>query len=101
MRALMTARMGRLGEAQRDLEIDRPFVSGMHVMGSSTMIPLGADLARVRGEREHQCVSLVHAIDIARKSGLGNFVAFSMAEAAFGAWLTGEDAEFHQHALTL
>jgi DNA-binding SARP family transcriptional activator len=36
-----------------------------------------------------------------RKSGLSNFIALDEAEATFGAWLAGDEAEFLQYALAL
>ncbi|MEA2664223.1 MAG: hypothetical protein QOI11_1167 [Candidatus Eremiobacteraeota bacterium] len=101
LRSLMTARMGRLSEAERDLEAAWPFVNAMHVMGSGTLATLGADVERVRGNRVSEREKLERAIDHSRKSGLSNFIARDEAEAAFGAWLAGDDADYTQHAFAL
>ncbi len=101
LRSLMTARMGRLSEAERDLEAAWPFVNAMHVMGSGTLVTLGADVERVRGNRVSEREKLERAIEHSRKSGLSNFIARDEAEAAFGAWLAGDDADYTQHAFAL
>lgn len=101
LRSLMTARMGRLSEAERDLEAAWPFVNAMHVMGSGTLSALGADVERVRGNRVAEREKLERAIEHGRKSGLSNFIARDEAEAAFGAWLAGDDADYTQHAFAL
>ncbi len=101
LRSLMTARMGRLSEAERDLEAAWPFVNAMHVMGSGTLATLGADVERVRGNRVAEREKLERAIEHSRRSGLSNFIARDEAEAAFGAWLAGDDADYTQHAFAL
>ncbi len=101
LRSLMTARMGRLREAERDLEAAWPFINAMHVMGSGTLATLGADVARVRGDRRTEREKLARALEHSRKSGLSNFIARDEAEAAFGAWLAGDDADYTQHGFAL
>jgi DNA-binding SARP family transcriptional activator/ATP/maltotriose-dependent transcriptional regulator MalT len=101
LRSLMTARMGRLSEAERDLEAAWPFVNAMHVMGSGTLATLGADVERVRGNRVSEREKLERAIEHSRRSGLSNFIARDEAEAAFGAWLAGDDADYTQHGFAL
>ncbi len=101
LRSLMTARMGRLREAERDLEAAWPFINAMHVMGSGTLVTLGADVERVRGDRIAEREKLERALDHSRKSGLSNFIARDEAEAAFGAWLAGDDADYTQHGFAL
>ncbi|HTV74010.1 MAG TPA: BTAD domain-containing putative transcriptional regulator [Candidatus Acidoferrales bacterium] len=101
MRSLMTARMGRLSEAQRDLDAAWPLISTMYVMASGTLVTMGGDIARARGDRETERTLIERAIETARKSGLSNFIAFDEAEATFGAWLAGDEAEFLQYAFAL
>ncbi len=101
LRSLMTARMGRLDEAERDLEAAWPFVNATHVMGSGTLVTLGADIERVRGNRIAEREKLERAIEHSRKSALSNFIARDEAEAAFGAWLAGDEADYTQHAFAL
>ena len=101
LRSLMTARLGRLREAERDFEVAWPFINAMHVMASGTLITLAADVARVRGDRIGEREKIERGIEHIRKSGLSNFVAFDEAEATFGAWLAGDDADYTQHAFAL
>ncbi len=101
LRAVLQARMGRLDEAERGLRAALPFTQGMDVMASGTYLTLGADIARVRGERtlERQCIE--HSLEHARRSVLPNFVAFDLAEATFGAWFAGEDTLFERRLYEL
>src|ERR1700681_3554372 len=101
LRSLMTARLGRTNEAEFELEAAWPFINGMPLMAGGTLVTLGADVARVRGDRASERDRLGRAIEYARSTGFGNFVAFYEAEATFGAWLAGEDADFVQHAFAL
>ncbi len=101
LRSLMTARLGRLREAERDLEAAWPFVSAMTVMAGGTQLTLGADIARVRGDRATERERLARAIEYARATGFGNFIAFYEAEATLGAWLAGDDAAYEHHGFAL
>jgi DNA-binding SARP family transcriptional activator/tetratricopeptide (TPR) repeat protein len=101
LRSLMTARLGRTNEAEFELEAAWPFINGMPLMAGGTLVTLGADVARVRGDRASERERLERAIEYARATGFGNFVAFYEAEATFGAWLAGEDGDFVQHAFAL
>ena len=101
LRSLMTARLGRLNEAERDLEACWPFLSEMHVMASGTLLTLGADIARVRGDRAGERERIERAIEHVRRTGFSNFIAFDEAEATFGAWLAGDDVDLTQHAFSL
>jgi DNA-binding SARP family transcriptional activator len=101
LRSLMTARLGRTKEAEFDLEAAWPFVNGMPLMAGGTLVTLGADVARVRGDRASERERIERAIEYARSTGFGNFVAFYEAEATFGAWFAGDDTEFVQHAFAL
>jgi DNA-binding SARP family transcriptional activator len=101
LRSLMTARLGRTNEAEFELEAAWPFINGMPLMAGGTLVTLGADIARVRGDRASERERLERAIEYARSTGFGNFVAFYEAEATFGAWLAGDDADFVQHAFAL
>ncbi len=101
LRSLMTARLGRTHEAERDLEAAWPFVSETSFMAGGVLVTLGADVARVRGDRATERERLERAIEIGRKTGFSNFIAFYEAEATFGAWLAGDEADFTQHAFAL
>ena len=101
LRSLMTARLGRTKEAERDLEAAWPFLTETSFMAGGVLVTLGADVARVRGDRATERERLERAIEIGRKTGFSNFIAFYESEATFGAWLAGEDADFMQHAFAL
>jgi DNA-binding SARP family transcriptional activator len=101
LRSLLTARLGRLHEAERDLEAAWPLVSSMAVMAAGTQVTLGADIARVRGDRATERARILRAIDAARKVGFGNFIAFYEAEATFGAWLAGDAEDYEHHGFAL
>lgn len=98
---LMRARLGQLTRAERDLTMALPLVGGMDIMASGTLLALGADIARARGEFTVARQFVDRALEAAQKSGLQNFVAFDLAEAAFGAWLSGEDAALARYAAQL
>ncbi len=101
LRGLMRARSGRLTQAEHDLTLALPLVGSMDVMSSGTLLALGADIARVRGEFALSRQFVDRAIEGARRSGLYNFLAFDLAEAAFGAWLRGDDADFGRYGAEL
>jgi DNA-binding SARP family transcriptional activator len=73
----------------------------MDIMASGTLLALGADIARVRGEFTVARQFIDRALESARRSGLYNFVAFDLAEGAFGAWLSGDDAAFARYSAEL
>lgn len=98
---LMRARIGHIGRAERDLTMALPLVRGMDIMASGTLISLGADIARVRGEFAVARQFTDRALEAARRSGLLNFVAFNLAEGAFGAWMSGDDAALSRYAAEL
>jgi len=101
LRSLMTARLGRTQEAERDLEAAWPLVSETSFLAGGVLVTLGADIARVRGDRATERERLDRAIEIGRKTGFSNFIAFYECEATFGAWLAGDEADFLQHAYAL
>jgi ATP/maltotriose-dependent transcriptional regulator MalT/DNA-binding SARP family transcriptional activator len=101
MRSLMTARLGRLGEAEREAQLALPFIKSFEVMASGTYINLGADIARVRGEREREREYIERALEHVRRSEQRNFVAFDLTEATFGAWLAGENELAGEYAAEL
>jgi DNA-binding SARP family transcriptional activator len=101
LRGLLRARMGHLSQAERDLQMSLSTVEEMDVMASGAFLTLGADIARVRGERAAERQLLERAIVRARPSALENFVAFVLAEMFFGAWFAGEHAAAAEHALQL
>ncbi|HEY9180536.1 MAG TPA: winged helix-turn-helix domain-containing protein, partial [Candidatus Baltobacteraceae bacterium] len=98
---LMRARTGQTDRAEKDLTIALPLVGGMDIMASGTLLALGTDVARVRGEFTVARQFIDRALESARKSGLYNFVAFDLAEGAFGAWLSGDDGAFVRYGAEL
>ena len=101
LRSLMTARLGRTKEAERDLELAWPLVNTNNIMAAGMLVTMGGDIARVRGDRATERERLERAIEHGRKTSFSNFIAFYEAEATFGAWLAGDDADFAQHAFAL
>jgi DNA-binding SARP family transcriptional activator len=78
-----------------------PHVQVFDVMASGTLLTLGADVARVRGERAIERQFIERALEHARRSSLPNFVAFDLAEAVVGAWLAGEADAMSRTAIEL
>jgi DNA-binding SARP family transcriptional activator len=101
LRAVMTAPLGRTRDAERDLAAAWPFVGSVPIMAGGSLLALGAEIARPRGDRASERERLERAIEHAHAAGLRNFVALYEAEAAFGAWLAGDDAAYAQHAFAL
>ncbi len=91
LRALVGARSGRLSEAEPILIAALPLVASMDLPAMITFLAL-AHVARVRGDRALERQFLDRAEELARHSTLENAVALVLAEAAFGAWLGGEEA---------
>ncbi len=98
---LMRGRLGLISQAERDLTLALPLIGGMDVMTSGTLLALGTDVARVRGEYAIARQFVDRALESARRSGLYNFVAFDLAEAALGAWLASDDAALSRYAVEL
>ncbi|HKU66906.1 MAG TPA: BTAD domain-containing putative transcriptional regulator [Candidatus Baltobacteraceae bacterium] len=98
---LMRSRNGEVNRAERDLTMALPLVGGMDIMASGTLLSLGSDIARVRGEFAVARQFIDRALESARRSGLYNFVALDLAEGAFGAWLSGDDAAFVRYSAEL
>ncbi|MDP9111458.1 MAG: hypothetical protein M3M96_07485, partial [Candidatus Eremiobacteraeota bacterium] len=98
MRGTASARLGDLKTGERELKLALPHIKTMDVMASNTLVALGADVARVRGEYSSARQYIERALEAARSSGLFNFVAYDLAEGAFGAWLDGDDALFARYA---
>ena len=98
---VMRARVGRVEEAEKNLTTAYPLVSGVEIMGSGTLLALGADVARVRGEVAVARQFIDRALEAARRSGLYNFVAQDLAEGAFGAWIFGDSAGFARYSAEL
>lgn len=101
MRALILARDGEIEDAERDLTLALASIQTMDVLGSGSLLTLGADIARVRGERAAERQLIERAIERARGSGLSNFLAFDLAEAVLGAWIAGEDSHCAKYAAEL
>ncbi len=98
---LMRARIGDIDRAELNLTMALPLVGGMDIMASGTLLTLGCDIARVRGEFPVARQFIDRALESARKSGLYNFVALDLAEGAFGAWLSGDDPAFVRYSAEL
>ena len=101
LRALMSARLGRLAEAERDLDTAWPFVSATHLTAAGALLTAGAEIARARGDRAAEREHLEAALARVRAAGLGNFIALHEAEGALGAWLAGDDDACAEHQLAL
>ena len=101
LRGLMRSRNGRLSAAEKDLSAALPLVGEMDVMASGSLLAMGADIARPRGEFTIARQLVERALERARRSGLSNFVAFDLAEGAFGAWLRGDESDFTRYASEL
>jgi len=98
MRGATNARLGYLKSGERELKLALPHIKTMDVMASNTLLTLGADIARVRGETASARQYVERALEAARNSGLYNFVAFDLAEGTFGAWLDGDDELYARYA---
>jgi ATP/maltotriose-dependent transcriptional regulator MalT len=101
LRALAGAPLGHTGAAERDLEAAWPFIESTPLAAAGALLTQGAELARVRGERDTERERIARALEIAYGAGLRNFIAFYEAEGAFGAWLAGDGAAFGRHAAVL
>jgi DNA-binding SARP family transcriptional activator len=101
MRSLMTARLGKLAQAEREAQLALPYIERFEVMASGTYLNLGADIARVRGERERERALIEQALEHVQRSRQLNFVAFDLSEATFGAWFAGEDELAAKYAAEL
>ncbi len=101
LRALAAAPLGRTHDAERDLAAAWPFVGSVPMMAGGSLVTLGAEVARVRGDRASERERLERAIEHARAASLRNFAASYEAEATFGAWLAADEAEFTRHAFAL
>ena len=91
LRAVVGARSGRLSEAEPILTAALPLVASMDLPAMETFLAL-AHVARVRGDRALERQFLDRAEELARHSTLENAVALVLSEAAFGAWLGGDEA---------
>jgi DNA-binding SARP family transcriptional activator len=101
LRASMSARLGRLAEAERDLDAAWSFVSATHLTAAAALLTAGAEIARARGDRSAEREHLEAALVRVRAAGLGNIVALHLAENALGAWLAGDDAAGAEYRLAL
>jgi DNA-binding SARP family transcriptional activator len=91
LRGTILARMGRVDEAESDLLRVLPFAQRMDAMASAVEMLLGSDIARIRGDAAQERDRIMLSLEYARRSELMNVVAFRLAEAAFSAWLQGDD----------
>ena len=80
-----------MSEAEPILIAALPLVASMDLPAMITFLAL-AHVARVRGDRALERQFLDRAEELARHSTLENAVALVLAEAAFGAWLGGDEA---------
>jgi DNA-binding SARP family transcriptional activator/tetratricopeptide (TPR) repeat protein len=93
LRAAIHARQGRYGEASLVWERIRPYCTSQSSM-ALLLSEVDVRIARVRSDRALERGVLDHAIIIANASGLAMAVCYMYMEAAFGAWLAGEDKNF-------
>jgi DNA-binding SARP family transcriptional activator/tetratricopeptide (TPR) repeat protein len=101
-RGVVCAALGRTAEAERDIAAARSLVGSVPMLTGGSLVALGADVARVHGDRAAERERLERAIAVhAQRGGLRNFAGFYHAEAAFGAWLAGDDAELARHGFAL
>ncbi|HZX67939.1 MAG TPA: hypothetical protein VFE70_03590, partial [Candidatus Elarobacter sp.] len=101
LRAFVTAPLGRTQDAERDLIAATPFVGLVPFMAAGSLVTLGAQVARVRGDYASERERLERAIEHASTAGLRNFAALARAEATFGAWLAGDETSYARHGLAL
>lgn len=101
LRSLMTARMGNLAEARRDVELALPLVQSMYVMAGGSLLVLATDIERVLGNRAAERTLIERALVNIRSTSMSNFIAFYLAEATFGAWLAGDEDEYAEYAFLL
>ncbi|GAC1416976.1 MAG: hypothetical protein NVSMB5_07360 [Candidatus Velthaea sp.] len=100
LRATIVARLGWLDEAERDIEIGWPLIEPMDAMASAALM-IRAEIERARGNTAKERAFLEQSLEYARRSQLSNFVAFRLAEATFGAWLSGDDHTFARYSAEL
>lgn len=98
---IMHGRIGQVDRAERELTVALPHVGTVDIMSSGTLLALGAEISRVRGEFALARQFVDRALESARRSGLYNFVALDLAEGAFGSWLAGDDASFTRYSAEL
>ena len=101
LRAFVTAPQGRTQDAERDLIAATPFVGLVPFMAAGSLVTLGAQVARVRGDYASERERLERAIEQASTGGLRNFAALARAEATFGAWLAGDETSYARHGFAL
>lgn len=101
LRSLMTARMGNLAVARREVELALPLVQSMYVMAGGSLLVLATDIERVLGNRAAERTLIERALVNIRYTNMSNFIAFYLAEATFGAWLAGEEDEYAEWAFSL
>ena len=93
LRGTVLSRMGRLDAAERDLNLAMPLIEEMHIMRSAAEMIQAVEIDRARGETEKARKGLATSLASAKLSNMSNFVAYRLAEATFGEWLAGDDAE--------
>jgi DNA-binding SARP family transcriptional activator len=101
LRGIALARMGRLAEGEEALQNALPVAERMDPMATGAYVTMAVDIARVRGESAIERELLERAIERAHAAGLENFAAFALAEAVFGAWLSGDDEAAARYAVRL
>ncbi len=95
LRGAVRARAGALASAERDLHVSLAHMDEHDIPASGAYIALGADIARVRGERALERRFLDLALERAQRSRLENYAALPLAEAVFGAWFAGEESRMY------
>ena len=98
LRATVLSRLGRLDEAENDLELAWPLIESMDIMASASLMVRAVEIERVRGNIGEARELLARSLDYAQRSELSNFVAYRLAEATFGEWFVGDDESAARYA---
>ena len=97
VRALLAARLGHF-ERAKELwrKMQRHATSGEAT--SYALFRVDAFALRARGEWFEECLLLEQMIDLARKSQVASSIGIALGEAAFGAWLAGDEERLAKFA---
>jgi DNA-binding SARP family transcriptional activator/tetratricopeptide (TPR) repeat protein len=101
LRGFMLARLGRLDDAERDLQAAWPLIERRDVVASAVLMVRSVDIALVRGEYAKADALLDRSIERLRGSQLPNYTAYRLAEATFSAWFSGDRERFERFACEL
>jgi len=96
IRTMIAGRLGRLSEFQEQFARAWPYASKSDTMSTLVLTERAAEVERPLGQRESERTTLEQALARARSARVPVNVGFALAEAAFGAWLAGEDEEYQR-----